>query len=164
MGLRWQMKWVNETDLSQLSFIDHFEKNVIFKVNNPGGATIQFKSSKNKGNGFRYQAPNASTVMVDSLIESWTSVDLPDGTIFGFVSGGGIKYDLILSANQTTGRGGSYSITSDETYSYNSIVAHENGHGGAGETNPTNYNGADGIQINIDGNNYYYGGGGGGVD
>ena len=37
------------------------------------------------------------------------------------------------------------------------------GGGGAGGTTPTNYNGADGIQINIDGNNYYYGGGGGGI-
>ncbi len=37
------------------------------------------------------------------------------------------------------------------------------GGGGAGGTTPTNYNGADGIQINIDGNNNYYGGGGGGI-
>jgi len=36
------------------------------------------------------------------------------------------------------------------------------GGGGAGGVKPSNYNGADGIQINIDGNNYFWGGGGGG--
>ena len=38
------------------------------------------------------------------------------------------------------------------------------GGGGAGNITPNRKNGADGIQINIDGNNYYWGGGGGGGD
>ena len=38
------------------------------------------------------------------------------------------------------------------------------GGGGAGNITPNRKNGADGIQINIDGNNYYWGGGGGGAD
>jgi len=85
-------------------------------------------------------------------------------------SGGGGVY--------TNGSGGSKTIPTYNTFitSTNSTYYGGNGGsgvlsgsyiggggGGAGGITPTNYNGADGIQINIDGNNYYYGGGGGGI-
>ena len=160
-GTNWQMKWTNDNDLSQLSFIDHVQKNIIFKVNNPSGATIQYKSSFNKTNGFRYQIPGNARTNVNSYISSWTTVNLPDQTIFGFISGGAIKYDLILFTGETAGEGGSHNITSDVSYIYESIETYN---GKTGSTSLNINDGVDGeIGYNINYDNIIYGSSGYGI-
>ena len=106
--------------------------------------------------------------------------------VFGGGYGGNANYSGTTSIHGNmggSGGGGSYNdgnggikqlptyntfITSTNSIYYGGIGGTSydyigGGGGGASEITPTNYNGADGIQINIDGNNYYYGGGGGGI-
>ena len=134
-------------------------------INNPDGY-----NAKNSGNGYSSEF-GIENDMVEVLGGGYGGNAGNTGTIstnggYGGSGGGGVYNDgiggiklqpiynsLITSANSTyySGNGGT------------SVGNIGGGGGGAGGIIPTNHNGADGIQINIDGNNYYWGGGGGGI-
>ena len=74
---------------------------------------------------------------------------------------GGIKLQPIYNSFITSANSIYYSGNGGDGILLDSYIG--GGGGGASGIIPTNHNGADGIQIDIDGNNYYWGGGGGGI-
>lgn len=65
------------------------------------------------------------------------------------------NYSTLITSSNSSYYGGTGGTSVNDT---------NGGGGGAGGVTPNIKNGADGIQINITGNNYYWGGGGGGAD